>query len=91
MNLIPKNGMPSTISRRAAPAANGTGRRMIACERRYQKPPRSPEASRCSAACQRFGLSAFTRGPSAARIAGSSVVATSAAISAQISPPTPIE
>ena len=88
---MPRNGSPSAISSAAAPAANGTGRRMIACERRYQKPPRSPEASRCSEACQRFGLSAFTRGPSAARIAGSSVSETSAAISAHATPPTPIE
>ena len=91
VNLTPRNGSPSTISSAAAPAAIGTGRRMTRCESRYQKPPRSPEASRCSAAWKRFGLSAFTRGPSAARIAGSSVSDTSAAISAQSTPPTPIE
>ena len=88
---MPRNGIPSTISSVAAPAATGTGRRMIVCDRRYQKPPRSPEASRWIDSCQRRGLSAFTRGPSAARMAGSSVVATSAAISAHTSPPTPIE
>ena len=91
VNLTARNGIPSTISSVEAPTAIGTGRRMTRCDRRYQKPPRSPEASRCSAAWKRFGLSAFTRGPSAARIAGSSVSETSAAISAQITPPTPIE
>ena len=79
VNLTPRNGSPSAISSAEAPTATGTGRRMTRCESRYQKPPRSPDASRCSAACQRFGLSAFTRGPSAARIAGSSVSETSAA------------
>ena len=84
--------MPSTIRSVAAPTATGTGRRMIECDRRYQKPPRSPEASRCSAACQRCGLSAFTRGPSAARMAGSSVVRHERGHQrARASPPTPIE
>ena len=64
---------------------------MTACERRYQKPLRSSRASRASDSRQRRGLSAFTRGPSAASIAGRIVSETSAAISAHTSPPTPIE
>jgi hypothetical protein len=64
---------PERDQQRRRAGRHGTGRRMIMCERRYQKPPRSPEASRWMAACQRRGLSAFTRGPSAARMAGSSV------------------
>jgi hypothetical protein len=91
VNAIRVNGRPSAISSSVAAVAIGTGRRMTQRESRYQGPLRAPAASRASERRQRCGLSEFTRSPSAPSIAGSSVSDTTAAISAQMAPPTPME
>ena len=52
-------------------------------------PPSGPRGS--AARWSRAGASAFTRSPSSARIAGSTIRATAQAISATIMPPSPIE
>ena len=88
---IRRNGNPMAISSADADTATSTGRRITRCECRYQKPERSPAASRAIASFQRRGPPALTRSPSAPSNAGSSVSDTSAAISAHIAPPTPIE
>ena len=91
VNWIRRNGRPMTISSVAVAIAIGPGRRITVRERRYHGPSWRCAASRCIAARQRFRLSAFTRGPSAASSAGSSVSETNAALSATRLPPTPIE
>ena len=53
------NGSPSTMSSSAVVAAIVPGRRMTQRDSRYQKPDSSPTASRCAAARQRSGASAF--------------------------------
>ena len=79
------------ISSAAVAAAIGPGRRITACEKRYHGPSRTCAASRCIETCQRLRLSEFTRGPSTASRAGSTVSDTTAAVSATSRPPTPIE
>jgi hypothetical protein len=83
--------MPSATSRVALASATRLGRRCTKRERRYQKPSRAPRASRSAARCIRFGASAFTRVPSSASTAGSTISATPQAMSATIMPPSPIE
>jgi hypothetical protein len=87
VNSIRRNGSPIAISSTAVAAAIGPGRRITACEKRYQGPACTCLASRSSASFQRFRPSAFTRGPRTASSAGSTVSDTSAAVSATSTPP----
>ncbi len=91
VNWMLKNGIPSAISRAALATAIRPGTRITSCESRYQKPCSSRRASRSARRRRKPGESAFTRVPSSARIAGSTIRATAAAIRATSDPPTPIE
>ena len=87
VNSIRRNGRPIRISSAAVTAAIGPGRRITICEKRYQPPSCTCRASRSSDSFQRLRPSAFTRGPSTASSAGSTVSDTSAAVSATSTPP----
>ncbi len=87
VNSTRRNGSPMAISSAAVRAAIGPGRFITHCENRYQGPSCTCEASRSSDCFQRLRLSEFTRGPSTASIAGSTVSETSAAVSATSTPP----
>ncbi len=101
-----RNGEPNASSTITITATNATGRRITLLARRYQAPPASGSsrvrsalaaalwlARACRARARRSGRmrSAFTRGPSAASSAGSTVTAASTSTSTVATPPYPIE
>ncbi len=91
VNLMPRNGSPSTIRKVALSTAIGAGRRITKRDRRYQKPRSAGRASASAARRSHLGDSAFTRGPRTASAAVSTTSATLADRSATSTPPTPIE
>jgi hypothetical protein len=91
VSFTPRNGSPIATSKVATAIAIRPGKRVTKRASRYQNPRSTGLASRSARRARNRGARALTRAPSSARIAGRTVSAMVAAISATKKPAIPIE